>query len=363
MGLGMDETNKLLNEFNELLELTSSEMASDLHLSAGEKPYGRIHGHLKVIKDRIYAESELQEIVKQLTTDGQRSAFSEALSLDLGHSYKSMRFRINLYMSRGRTALAIRLLDGNLTTLASLNLPSQLADLASCKSGLVLVSGITGSGKSSTLSALLSEINETRSDHVVTIEDPIEFIYESKKSLFHQREVHRDVPDFASAVRASLREDPDVIMVGEMRDLETMRAVLVAAESGHLVFSTLHTASAVGVIERFVGAFPTGEQELARYRFGMVLKAVIAQKLIPIQGGRGRIPAIEYLVANSAISNLIASGKSKQIFSMIEAGAADGMQTLDQSLAYLVKEKWISLQDAVPFSRDEVALKRYVAMK
>ena len=358
----MTERNELVEEFNSLLEMMSKKMASDLHLSAGDKPFGRIHSHLKALNDRIYTEAELSEISEQIMTSEQKEAFETARSVDIGYSYKKLRFRINLYLSRGRKAMAVRLLDGNLTTLSALNLPPQLSELAQLKSGLVLVSGITGSGKSSTLSALLTEVNDTRADHVITIEDPIEFMYENNHALFHQREVHRDVPDFASAVRASLREDPDVIMVGEMRDLETMRAVLVAAESGHLVFSTLHTASAVGVIERFVGAFPNGEQELARYRVGMVLKAVIAQKLLPTQNGQGRIPAIEYLLANSAVSNLIVSGKSKQIFSVIESGKPEGMQTLDQSLANLIREKWVTLEDAIPYCRDETALRRAVAM-
>lgn len=358
----MTECYELIEEFNALLETMSTEMASDLHLSSGDRAFGRIHGHLRPLGERVFSEADLSEITDQIMTTEQKETFENSRSVDIGYSFKRLRFRMNVYLSRGRKAMAVRLLDGNLTTLSSLNLPPQLAELAHLKSGLVLVSGITGSGKSSTLSALLTEINETRADHVITIEDPIEFIYDNQKALFHQREVHRDVPDFASAVRASLREDPDVIMVGEMRDLETMRAVLVAAESGHLVFSTLHTASAVGVIERFVGAFPNGEQELARYRLGMVLKAVIAQKLLPIQNGQGRIPAIEYLVSNSAVANLIVSGKSKQIFSVIESGKPDGMQTLDQSLAILVKEKWITLEDAVPYCRDETALRRAAAI-
>ncbi len=354
------EENRI-DRLNSLLDRMAGEMASDLHLGQDERPFARIHGKLVTFGDEPFSAAQMQGMIDELMTPEQKEKFRTARSVDIGYSFGDYRFRMNIYMTQGKPAAAIRLLDGQLSTFSNLNLPRQLAGLAGLKSGLVLVSGITGSGKSSTLSALLNEINLSRQEHIITIEDPIEFVYQNKSSLFHQREVHKDVPDFASAVRASLREDPDVIMVGEMRDLETMRAVLVAAESGHLVFSTLHTASAVGVIERFVGAFPNGEQELARYRLGMVLKAVIAQKLLPIQAGDGRIPAIEYLVVNSAVSNLIATGKSKQIFSVIESSKAEGMQTLDQSLADLVRQKWITVDEAVPYCRDEMALRRSIS--
>jgi twitching motility protein PilT len=227
-----------------------------------------------------------------------------------------------------------------------LGLPSELEQLAHLQSGLVLVTGATGSGKSTTLAVLLNEINRTRNCHILTIEDPVEFVHRNQKSLVHHRELHTDVPSFAEAVRAGLREDPDVIMVGEMRDLETMQTSIIAAETGHLVLSTLHSGTAVGAVERFIGAFSGGEQAVARQRFSMALRAVVAQQLLVGANGRGRVPAVELLKINRAASHLIRNSKTEQLNSLMESGAEDGMWTLDQYLARLVKNKKITREVA-----------------
>lgn len=296
-----------------------------------------------------------------LLTDLNRQQFEKELTLDLGFTSDSgNRFRINLYREQGRCALAIRYLDGRLKTTRELGLPPQMDYLATLKSGLVLVCGATGSGKSTTLTAILNNINENQEKHILTVEDPVEVIHQNKKSIVHQRELYTDVPDFAGAVRAALREDPDVVMVGEMRDLETVRSALTAAETGHLVFSTLHTNDAVGVVERLIGIFPGNEQSVARQRIAQALKAVVAQTLVPTIGGRGRVVVAEILMVNSAVSNLIESAKTKQIYSTMESSARQGMQTFDQALAKLVRAKRISQESGRALCRDSTTFERLV---
>jgi twitching motility protein PilT len=265
---------------------------------------------------------------------------------------RGTRFRANVFRQRGTIAMAIRRLDDEFRSFDELTLPPQMMQLANFPHGLVIVTGPTGSGKSTTLATLINRINESRHAHIITIEDPLEFIHVNKQSLVRQRELYCDVPTFADAVRASLREDPDVILVGEMRDLETMRAAIIAAETGHLVFSTLHTGDVVGSISRMTSVFPAEEQSAVKNQLARVLRAVVAQKLVHRVGGNGRVPAVEIMFVTPAIANLIRTGEIQQIYSLMQTGNADGMLLLEQSLANLFHFGLITRDDAVRLARD-----------
>ena len=353
----------------ELMDLCVELGASDLHLSVDLPAVFRINGKLKRFnaamdlatdtEEFIFCPELMKNLCQSLMNQQQLTMFAQDSTLDLGYSTdKGYRYRINIYLEKSHYALAIRYLDGSFKTMRELGLPPQMDYFANLKSGLVLVSGATGSGKSTTLTAILNSINQSQEKHVLTIEDPIEVVHKNAKSIFHQRELYTDVPSFANAVKAALREDPDVIMVGEMRDLDTIRAVLTAAETGHLVFSTVHTNNAVGVIERLVGSFPGDEQIVARQRIAYALKGVVAQHLLPTANGKGRAVAIETLIVNAAVANLIESSKTKQIYSVMESGARQGMQTLDQALVKLVKNKKVNENDAKAICRDNDTFNR-----
>ncbi len=353
-----------LEQIEQLMDNCVELEASDLHISVGLPASYRIHGRITRMEDRPYTRELVDEMADALMSDFQREQFANELTLDMGFTTEAgHRFRVNAYREQGNTALAIRFLDGGLKTTRELGLPPQMDYLAELKSGLVLVCGATGSGKSTTLTAILNSINVNQSKHILTVEDPVEFVHENKQSIVHQRELYTDVPDFASAVKAALREDPDVIMVGEMRDLETMRTALTAAETGHLVFSTLHTNDAVGVVERLIGSFPGNEQGVARQRIAQALKAVVAQNLVPTSNGKGRAVAAEILMVNTAVANLIESGKSKQIYSVMESSTRQGMQTLDQALARLVAAKTITLASGRSLCRDIATFERMLGGK
>ncbi len=348
--------------FEKLLAICIELGASDLHLSCDEPASYRVDGKLSRQNEVPIPAAEVGAMIQAIMKPHQLTEFDARWTVDLGYSAASgERFRVNCYREMGNPALAIRHLNQDLLSFEDLKLPVSLKALAQLRSGLILVTGVTGSGKSTTLAALLDEINRNRSGHILTVEDPVEFVHKNQKCLVHHREVHTDVPTFSDAVRAGLREDPDVIMVGEMRDLETMRAAMIAAETGHLVLSTLHTGTAVGAVERFIGAFLGEEQALARHRFSLILRGVVAQHLVTAAHGRGRIPALELLKNSHAVSNLIRLSKSEQIHSLMEAGAGDGMWTLDQYLAQLVKNKKITKQSAHQHCVSADNLKSYLS--
>lgn len=348
-----------IDTFNKLLQEGVDRGASDIHLTSGEAPCYREQGLLRTADKGVLDAQDLYAMLQAVCNAHQWQEFEARHTVDVGYSTPAgERFRLNAYCELGRPAIAARHLDQRMLSLEELRLPPSIAALSNLRSGLVLVSGATGSGKSTTLAALIDRINATRACHILTIEDPVEFVHKSKNSLVHHRELHSDVPTFADAVKASLREDPDVILVGEMRDLDTMRAALTAAETGHLVFSTLHTGEAIGCVDRLVGSFPGDEQDVARHRIAMALRAVVAQHLIPLRDGAGRTPAVEILIVNHAVSNLIGAGKSKQIFSVMETSGAEGMQTLDQSLASLVRERLLSSEEARVHCHDPQAMER-----
>jgi twitching motility protein PilT len=330
----------------QLLAFSVKNNASDLHLSAGVPPMIRVDGDVKRINMPALAHKEVHSMIYDIMTDKQRKDYEEFLETDFSFEIpKLARFRVNAFnQSRGAGAV-FRTIPSQIRTLEDLKAPAIFRDIAMYPRGLVLVTGPTGSGKSTTLAAMIDYVNTNKPDHIITIEDPIEFVHESKKSLINQREVHRDTLGFSEALRSALREDPDVILVGEMRDLETIRLAMTASETGHLVFGTLHTSSAAKTVDRIVDVFPANEKEMIRTMLSESLRAVISQSLLKKIGG-GRIAAHEIMIGTPAIRNLIREGKIAQMYSAIQTGQAAGMQTLDQNLQELLAKGVISKEEA-----------------
>ncbi|MEX1220960.1 MAG: type IV pilus twitching motility protein PilT [Idiomarina sp.] len=333
-------------DITELLAFSVKHNASDLHLSADSPPMIRVDGEVRKINIPALNHKQVHELIYDIMNDRQRKEYEQNLECDFSFEVPDMaRFRVNAFVQNRGAAAVFRTIPNEVLTLEQLGAPDIFKDIANNPRGLVLVTGPTGSGKSTTLAAMVDYINENRRDHVLTIEDPIEFVHKNKQSLINQREVHRDTRSFNAALRSALREDPDVILVGEMRDLETIRLAMTAAETGHLVFGTLHTTSAPKTIDRIVDVFPGDEKSMVRSMLSESLRAVISQALIKRVGG-GRVAAHEIMIATSAIKNLIREDKIAQMYSSIQTGAAHGMQTLDQSLLQLVNKGVISTQDA-----------------
>ncbi len=330
----------------ELLAFSYKNNSSDLHLSAGLPPMIRVDGDLRKINVPPFEHRDVIKIIYDIMNDKQRKEYEEALEADFSFEIKNLaRFRVNAFnQSRGAGAV-FRTIPSKILSMQDLGLPPVFESIASYPKGLVLVTGPTGSGKSTTLAAIVDFINATRYDHILTVEDPIEFVHPSKKCLVNQREVHRDTLSFNAALRSALREDPDIILVGELRDLETIRLAMTAAETGHLVFGTLHTNSATKTINRIIDVFPADEKSMIRSMLSESLMAVIAQSLLKKTGG-GRVAALEIMICNSAIRNLIREDKVAQMYSSIQTGQAMGMQTLDQHLTQLVKANVISKHTA-----------------
>jgi twitching motility protein PilT len=352
----------VIEALGELIETCLNDGGSDIHLTADFHPMLRLHGRLEPQKWLRFSAVEISALADGMLNERQQEQYRSTGQVDFGYTDgQGRRFRANLYRGMGKPILALRHLSDHFPTPQELRLPPQVQALSQLKDGLVLVTGATGSGKSTTLAVLINEINCHRHRHIITIEDPVEFVHPNKHSLVHQRELHSDTESFASAVRASLREDPDVIMVGELRDRETVQAAISAAETGHLVLTTLHTNDAVGAIDRLVGFFPGIEQGIARSRIGMCLRAVVAQQLVPVSKGAGRVAALEILLGNPAVANLIAQDKGKQLYSVIESGRSQGMQTLDQALVDLVRERWIGADTALGLARHRPVVERLLA--
>jgi len=338
-------------DITELLAVSAKHAASDLHLSAGLPPMIRVDGEMQRLELAALDDAQVASMVGTLMDDDQRRGFESALEIDFSFEMPGLsRYRVNVYRQQRGTAAVLRAVPTRIPTLDDLALGEVFERLTALPRGLVLVTGPTGSGKSTTLAAMIDHINSQRPDHVLTIEDPIEFVHHSKRSLVTQREVHRHTLGFAPALRSALREDPDVILVGEMRDPETIRLALTAAETGHLVFATLHTASAAKTIDRIIDAFPGAEKAMVRAMLSESLQAVVSQTLIKRRQG-GRVAAREILLITSAIRHLIREDKVAQIYSAIQTGAQLGMQTLDAALGRLVTDNVIARQDAERHAR------------
>src|SRR2546426_4164939 len=338
-----------VNSIDELLEHMVSRNASDLHVTVGTPPVVRVRGEMQRLGEYspLSAEDSQQILYRILSTEQQKQ-FELKRQLDFSHSIPGLaRFRVNVYFQRESIGAAFRLIPAELKTLEELGIPSSLHQLAEKPRGLVLVTGPTGSGKSTTLAALIDEINRNRSEHILTIEDPIEFLHRHKRCIVNQREIGPDATSFAEALRAALRQDPDVILVGEMRDLETIATALTAAETGHLVFGTLHTQSAPSTIDRIIDVFPPEQQEQVRIMIAMSLQGVVTQTLLPTADGVGRVPALEILLPDDAVRNLIRQGKVEQIYSVMQTNTERGMQTMEQSLADLTLRQVITVDVAM----------------
>lgn len=336
-----------------LLEHVIKNKASDLHIQVGLQPMIRVDGKLSAIADTpVLDEATIEGLIFAILDEDQKQVLLKDKEFDFSFAFGELgRFRVNAFHERGNLAAALRLIPNEILSTVQLGLPEVVNSFADYPRGLVLVTGPTGSGKSTTLAALIDKINAERSEHIITIEDPIEFTHKSNKSVVVQREVHYDTYSFSAALRSSLREDPDVVLIGEMRDLETISAAITIAETGHLVFATLHTNSAAQSIDRMIDVFPPHQQPQIRSQLSNILMAIVSQRLVPTIGG-GRVAAAEILVANPAVRNIIREGKSHQLDAVIQTGADKGMQSMDRTLISLIKAGSITYDDAKTFAVD-----------
>ncbi|MFA5082840.1 MAG: type IV pilus twitching motility protein PilT [Hydrogenophilaceae bacterium] len=334
-------------EISDLLTFAVKNKASDLHLSAGLPPMIRVHGDIRRINVPPMDNTQVRAMIYDVMSDAQRKSYEEFLETDFSFALPGVaRFRVNAYNQERGASAAFRTVPSKVLTLEELEAPRSFKEIADQPRGIVLVTGPTGSGKSTTLAAMLDFVNDNLHGHILTIEDPIEFVHQSKKCLINQRELGPHTQSFENALRSALREDPDVILVGEMRDLETIRLALTAAETGHLVFATLHTSSAAKTIDRIIDVFPAAEKEMVRSMLSESIRAVIAQALLKRKDGSGRIAAHEIMTGTPAIRNLIRENKIAQMYSSIQTGQALGMQTLDQCLTNLVKRNLVDAVEA-----------------
>ena len=341
-----------------LLELTVKERASDLHLSVGHPPVFRISGRLvPLVKEKKLDGEEIRALALSIMTEEQAQRLEKEREIDFSYNMEDRgRFRVNIFFQRGTVSCALRLIPSKIKTIEELGLPRVLHKFTEAHQGFVIITGPSSHGKSTTLAALIDEINHTRADHIITIEDPIEYVFEDDKAIIDQREVNQDTKSFQSALRATFRQDPDVIMVGEMRDAETMATAITAAETGHLVFATLHTNSAAQTIHRIVDSFPPGQQGQVRAQLSGSLLGVVSQRLIPrIKGGL--IPACEVMLSSPAIGNLIRENKTHELPLVIETSGEQGMISLNRALVNLVKTKEITLENALAYSLNAAELR------
>jgi twitching motility protein PilT len=344
----------------DLLKKMVEKGASDLHITTGSSPQVRVRGDLFPLDEPVLTPPDTRQLLYSLLTEAQKHKFEEDLELDFSFGLKGLaRFRGNVFIQRGAPAGVFRMIPYEIMSLEALGLPSVTGKLTSYPRGMVLVTGPTGSGKSTTLAAFLDKINQERRGHVITIEDPIEFVHKHKNCLVNQREIGSDTRNFGNALKHILRQDPDVVFIGEMRDLETMQAALTISETGHLVFATLHTNSSVQTINRIVDSFPSHQQPQVRAQLAFVLEAVIAQQLLPRADGLGRVLTCEVMIATPAIRNLIREDKIHQIYSQMQVGQSKhNMQTMNQSLYNLYLKKLITLEDALGWAVDADELKQ-----
>jgi twitching motility protein PilT len=346
-------------DFAEVLLTVMERNASDLHLTAGSPPMIRQHGKLHALDYPALTPQQTREVVYSILTNDQRQRLETDWQLDLAYSIPGKaRYRVNAYFQRASLSAAFRLIPSEMPRMRDLGLPPVIHEFTKKPRGFVLVTGPTGSGKSTTLAAMLDSINDERQEHILTIEDPIEFLHKHKKCIVNQRELGADAQSFALGLKAALRQDPDVILVGEMRDLETISTALTAAETGHLVFATLHTQDTAQTVDRIVDVFPPDQQQQVRVQLSVSLQGIVTQQLIPSADGSGRVVATEVLVPTPAVRNLIREGKTHQIYSALQTGGQFGMQTMDASLAGLVREQKITRELAEARSSTPEELRR-----
>ncbi len=348
-------------EIDRLFNYMMENDASDLHLSSGSKPKIRKHGELEDMDAPELTDDALQKMLFEITSEQQKEVFLSKKDLDFAYEIPGVsRFRANFFEQKRGTGAVFRVIPTKILTAEELGLPQQILRFTQLNRGLVLVTGPTGSGKSTTLAAIIDYINRNRKEHILTVEDPVEFVHQNQQCLVNHREVGTHTQSFASALRAALREDPDVILVGEMRDLETIELAITAAETGHLVFGTLHTNSAAKTIDRIIDAFPAGQQAQIRTMLSESLKGVICQQLLKRTDKPGRLAALEILYCKTAVANLIREGKTFQIPSMIQTGKSDGMQLMDQAIMDFLMKKQISPDEAYLKANDKNAFERFI---
>lgn len=337
----------------EIMRTAKEAGASDVHITVGIPPKMRVNGNLVTMGYSKMMPADTLSVLLEIMTETQRERFEERGEFDMSFSIPELgRYRVNAYKQRGSVALALRLVGTKVPSPESLGVPESVINLYERKRGLILVTGPTGSGKSTTLAAIIDKINNNRDAHVITLEDPIEYLHQHKMAMVNQREIGLDSQNYANALRAALREDPDVILVGEMRDFETISVAITAAETGHLVLSTLHTIGAASTVDRVIDVFPPHQQQQIRVQFANVLEAVISQQLIPTMDGRGRVAAFEVMHANHAVRNLIREGKSHQLVSVMQTNRKMGMVTMDESITQLFYEGKIDREMAIQFAQD-----------
>ena len=348
-------------DLNELLTYSVDSGASDLHLSVGSIPMVRINGTMKPLNVDVLEQPDMEKMLPQVMNKDQLSLFKEKKEIDFSAKLEGKgRFRVNLFNQINGLAGVFRTIPDTIKSCEELGIPPFMQDLAMMDRGLILLTGPTGSGKSTTLAAMVDHINREKACHIITIEDPVEYYHHTNESLINQRELGSSTHSFSNALRAALREDPDVILVGEMRDLETISLALTAAETGHLVLSTLHTSSAIKAIDRIIDIYPTGQKDQIRSMLSESLEAVIAQKLLPTKDGKGRVPACEVMISTTAIRNLIREDRIYQIGSVIQSGGVEGMQTLDQDLQRLVTQGKIERKVAMGIADNPKLFKQNV---
>jgi len=341
----------------EILQTAGMAEASDVHLTVGVPPKMRVHGKLLTMDYPKLLPADTQNMAEQIFSEAQMKSFSEIGEFDLSFSIPQLgRYRVNVYKQRGSVALAFRLVATQVPSPEKLGVPNSVIDLYQRKRGLVLVTGPTGSGKSTTLAAIIDKINNCRDAHVITLEEPIEYLHQHKRAVVNQREVGLDTESYANALRAALREDPDVILVGEMRDLETISVAITAAETGHLVLSTLHTLGAASTIDRVIDVFPPHQQQQVRVQLADMLEAVISQQLLPTADGKGRVAAFEVMHANNAVRNLIREGKAHQLNSVMQTNRKAGMMTMDDAIYQLYYDGKIDRENAIQFAQAPEAM-------
>src|SRR5437870_1660774 len=341
-----------MKRIDEILTLMTEREASDLHIASGSAPYLRIHGEMVKLNYKDITPEVCQALIFEILSKTQRESFLDNWDLDFSYSLKGVgRFRVNVFRQRKGVAAVFRLIPEQIQTIQELGLPETLENLINVSEGLVLVTGPTGSGKSTTLASLIHTINKENQAHIITVEDPIEFVHENQRCLISQREIASHTKSFTNALRAALREDPDIILVGEMRDLETISLAITAAETGHLVFGTLHTNSAIKTIDRVIDVFPEGQQTQIRVMLSESLRGVVAQALLPRPNHQGRVPVVEILINVPAVANLIREGKTHQIATVMQTGRAHGMMTFESAIQELIQKGLISKEDGMSFLR------------